>query len=146
MAAQAKSVGKYNTAILKLFEIILSLNVGQQEQLLKLTEDLFIKEKRANNRKSCHIPIYYATSDKVYSSHVKNINPTGVFIETEKRLPNGEEILMAFKLDGFKKPLKLSGEIVHATDGGIGVKFKNINSHVADKLKSVVDQMHEGAV
>ena len=146
MATQAKSVEKYNTAILQLFEIILSLNEGQQEQLLKLTEDLFIKEKRVNNRKSCHIPIYYATSDKVYSSHVKNINPTGVFIKSEKPLPNGEEILMAFKLDGFKKPLKVSGEVVHASDGGIGVKFKNINQDVADKLKSVVAQMHERAI
>lgn len=141
MATQVKRVGKYNTAILKLFEIILSLNVGQQEQLLKLTEDLFIKEKRANDRKSCHIPIYYATSDRVYSSHVKNISPTGLFIETEKPLPNGEEILMAFKLDGFNKPLKVSGEIAHATDAGIGVKFKNINRHMADKLQSIVSQM-----
>ena len=141
MGTQAKQVEKYNTAILKLFEIILSLNVGQQEQLLKLTEDLFIKEKRSNNRKSCNIPIYYATSDKVYSSHVKNINPTGVFIKSEKPLPNGEEILMAFKLDGSTKPLKISGEIVHASDGGIGVKFKNLNTHTADKLQSLVSRM-----
>jgi len=146
MATLAKQIGRYNTAILKLFEIILSLNVGQQEQLLKLTEDLFIKEKRANNRKSCHIPIYYATSDRVYSSHVENISPTGLFIKAEKPLPNGEEILMAFKMKGFNKPLKISGEIAHATDAGIGVKFKNLSPHLADKLQSVVAQMQNRAL
>ena len=90
MVAKVKEIGKYNTAILKLFEIILSLNESQQEQLLKLTENLFVKEKRVNNRKSCHIPIYYATSDRVYSSHIENISPTGLFIKAEKPLPSGQ--------------------------------------------------------
>lgn len=143
MAAQVKEIARYNTAILKLFEIILSLNVGQQEQLLKLTEDLFAKEKRANNRKSCYIPIYYATSDKVYLSHIKNISPTGLFIKTEKSLPNGEEILMAFTLEGLHEPLKVNGEIVHATDDGIGVKFKNLSEKVAHMLEGIIAQMRE---
>jgi Tfp pilus assembly protein PilZ len=141
MVAQVKAIRKYNTAILKLFEIILGLNEGQQQLLLKLTENLFIKEKRANNRKSCHIPIYYATSDRVYSSHIENISPTGLFIKSEKPLPTGEKILMTFNIKGFNKPLKVSGEIAHATDAGIGVKFKDLSPHVANKLESVVVQM-----
>lgn len=141
MAAQTKEIGRYNTAILKLFEIILNLNVGQQEQLLKLTENLFIKEKRANNRKSCCIPIYYATSDQVYSSQIKNISPTGLFIETEKSLPNGEVIFMVFKLKGIDEPLKIDGEIVHANDDGIGVKFKNLSQEFSYRLERIVTQM-----
>ena len=143
MVAKVKEIGKYNTAILKLFEIILSLNERQQEQLLKLTEDLFVKEKRSNNRKSCHIPIYHATSDRVYSSHIENISPTGLFIKAEKPLPAGEEILMAFNIKGLNKPLKVKGEIAHANDVGIGVKFKDLNPHVANKLENVVVQMRD---
>ncbi len=143
MVAQVKAIRKYNTAILKLFEIILGLNEGQQQLLLKLTENLFIKEKRANNRKSCHIPIYYATSDRVYSSHIENISPTGLFIKSEKLLPTGEKILMTFNIKGLNKPLKVSGEIAHATDAGIGVKFKDLSPHVANKLENVVVQMRD---
>ncbi len=143
MVAQVKAIRKYNTAILKLFEIILGLNEGQQQLLLKLTENLFIKEKRANNRKSCHIPIYYATSDRVYSSHIENISPTGLFIKSEKPLPTGEEILMAFNIKGLNKPLKVRGEIAHANDVGIGVKFKDLSPHVANKLENVVVQMRD---
>ncbi len=143
MVAKVKEIGKYNTAILKLFEIILSLNESQQEQLLKLTEDLFVKEKRVNNRKSCHIPIYYATSDRVYSSHIENISSTGLFIKAEKPLPAGEEILMAFNIKGLNKPLKVRGEIAHANDVGIGVKFKDLNPHVANKLENIVVQMRD---
>jgi Tfp pilus assembly protein PilZ len=143
MVTQVKAIRKYNTAILKLFEIILGLNEGQQKLLLKFTENLFIKEKRANNRKSCHIPIYYATSDRVYSSHIENISPTGLFIKSEKPLPTGEKILMTFNIKGFNKPLKVSGEIAHATDAGIGVKFKDLSPHVANKLENVVVQMRD---
>ena len=141
MIATVKEIGRYNTAILKLFEIILSLNERQQELLLKLTEDLFIKEKRANNRKACHIPIYYATSDRVYSSHIENISPTGLFIKSEKPLPAGEKILMTFNVKGFNKPFKISGEIAHANDEGIGVKFKDLDTSEVDRLKKIVVQM-----
>jgi Tfp pilus assembly protein PilZ len=143
MNASKVAVRKYNTAILKLFEIILNLNEGQQELLLKLTENLFIKEKRANNRQSCHIPIYYATSDRVYSSYIENISPTGLFIKAEKLLPTGEEILMTFRIEGCNKPLKVSGEIAHANQSGIGVKFKDLSPNLADKLETTVRQMKE---
>jgi Tfp pilus assembly protein PilZ len=58
-------------------------------------------------------------------------------------LPTGEEILMTFNIKGFNKPLKVSGEIAHANDAGIGVKFKDLNPHVADKLENVVIQMRD---
>ena len=138
MIAKVKEIGKYNTAILKLFKIILSLNERQQELLLKLAENLFINEKRANNRKSCHTPIYYATSDRVFSGHIENISPTGLFIKSEKPLPTGEEILMIFNIRGISKPIKVSGKIAHANDIGIGVKFKDLSPNVANKLENVV--------
>ncbi|MGD8992542.1 MAG: PilZ domain-containing protein [Desulfobacterales bacterium] len=141
MVATVKEVGRYNTAILSLFKIILSLNERQQELLLKLTEDLFIKEKRGNDRKVCHIPIYYATSDRVYSSHIENISPTGLFIKSEKPLPIGEKILMTFNAKGFSRPFKISGEIAHANDEGIGVKFEGLDTAEADRLKKIVVQM-----
>lgn len=141
MIATVKEIGRYNTAILSLFKLILSLNERQQELLLKLSEDLFVKEKRANNRKVCHIPIYYASSDRVYSSHIVNISPTGLFIKSEKPLPAGEKILMTFNVKGFNKPFKISGEIAHANDEGIGVKFKDLDTSEAERLKKIVVQM-----
>ena len=141
MVATVKEIGRYNTAIPSLFKIILSLNERQQELLLKLTEDLFIREKRANNRKACHIPIYYATSDRVYSSHIENISPTGLFIKSEKPLPAGEKILMTFNAKGFNKPFKINGEIAHANDEGIGVKFKGLDTNEVERLKKIVVQM-----
>ena len=141
MIAKVKKIGKYNTAILKLFKIILNLNGTQQELLLKLAENLFIKEMRAKNRQLCHTRIYYATSDRVFSSHIENISPTGLFIKSEKPLATGEEILMTFTIKGFSKPFKVRGEIAYANDAGIGVKFKDLSPIVANKLENVVVEM-----
>ena len=134
---------KYNTAILNLFDIILGLNESQQRKLLKLAEYLFIKEKRTNVRKSCHIPIYYATSDRVYTSHIQNISLSGLFIVNQKILPVGEKILMTFRLEGLNKPIKTKGKITHTNRMGMGVKFKGIKPQIAEKLKILVDRMKE---
>ncbi len=48
---------------------------------------------------------------------------------------------MTFNVNGVNKPFKISGEIVHANDEGIGVKFKGLNTHEADRLKKIVVQM-----
>ncbi len=141
MITSANATKKYNTAILNLFELILKLSENQQHALLKFAEYLFIKEKRANDRKSCHIPIYFATSDRVYSSHIKNLSNSGLFIETQTMLPVGDEIIMTFRMEGLNKPIKIKGEIAHTSRSGIGVKFKAINSQIAKKLKILVDQM-----
>ncbi|UCE56308.1 MAG: PilZ domain-containing protein [Desulfobacterales bacterium] len=143
MITSEKVAEKYNTAILNLFEIILSLDESQQRSLLKLAEYLFIKEKRTNVRKSCHIPIYYATSDRVYTTHIQNISPNGLFILTQKILPIGDEILMTFRMEGLNKPIKTKGEITHTNRWGMGVKFKGIKPQIAGKLEFLVDRMKE---
>jgi hypothetical protein len=138
MIAKVKEIGKYNTAILKLIKIIITLNERQLDLLLKIAEELFIKEKRANNRRECRAPIYYATSDRVYTGHIENISPTGLFIKAEKALPPGEEILMTFNIKGLDKPIKVRGEIAHANDEGLGVQFKNLNPNILKILEKFV--------
>ena len=118
MSISGNTVKRYNTAILRLFEIILSLDENQQKKLIGCAESLFLKEKRIHNRKLCQIPIYYATENQVFSSYIKNISQSGLLIETRKSLPFGEEILMTFRLEGLNKPIKIRGQIAHSGTSG----------------------------
>ena len=133
---------KYNTDILNLFEIILSLDEKKQRKLLSIAKALFLSEKRRDDRKSCQIPVYYATEERVYTGYIKNISRTGLFIETKKKLPVGEEILMTFRLQGLKKPVKIKGEIAHASKFGAGIKFNNTNSKLIKEIGILVDRMN----
>jgi Tfp pilus assembly protein PilZ len=146
MSTPAKNEKKYSTLIYKLFNIVLSLSEEQQMTLLKQAEELFLAEKRSFGRKDCKIPVYYATYDRVYSNYIKNISRNGLFIKTQRPLFVGEEILMTFRLKGFDKPIKIKGEVAHATRAGIGVEFKNASPFLMEVLGILIDQVDEGLI
>jgi Tfp pilus assembly protein PilZ len=141
MNTKKKTTKKYNVFISQLFQIVINLGEEQQEALLQHAEDLLVKEKRSGIRKSCSIPINFAAYDRVYSNYIKNISPHGLFIETQRPLLVGDEIIMTFRLEGFDKSLKVRGEIAHATRLGIGVEFKDINPDTEDILRTLIKRM-----
>jgi Tfp pilus assembly protein PilZ len=141
MNVQEKAIKKYNIVISKLFQVVINLDEQQQEALLSHAEELLVKEKRAGIRKSCRIPINYAAYDRVFSNHITNISPHGLFIETQRPLLIGDEIIMTFRLEGFDKPFKVRGEIAHASRLGVGVEFKDISPYVEEMLGTVIKQM-----
>ncbi len=141
MSAQEKTEKKYNLAISRLFQIIIELNEEQQKELLYHAEQLLVKEKRGDIRRSCDIPVNYAANDHVFSNKITNISANGLFIDTRRPLIRGNEVIMAFRLEGFDKSLKLRGEIARANQAGIGVAFKNISPHVEEMIRIAVNRM-----
>jgi len=141
MAAENKATKKYNVVISQLFQIVINLGEEQQEALLRHAKELLVKEKRSGIRMPCNIPISFAAYDRVYSSHIKNISSQGLFIDTQRPLLVGDEIVMTFRLDGIDKPLKVRGEIAHATRAGVGVEFKDISPYVEEMLHTVIKRM-----
>ena len=141
MNAEEKAAKKYNVVISKLFQVVINLGEEQQEALLRHAEELLVKEKRSGIRKPCRIPINYAAYDRVFSNHIKNISSNGLFIETQRPLLVGDEIVMTFRLDGFDKPFKIRGEIAHATRAGVGVEFKDISPYIEEMLRALIKRM-----
>lgn len=143
MNAPETALKKYNVVIPKLFQIILNLPEEKQSVLLQYAEDLLTKERRAFIRKSCSIPVSYATYDRVYTNIIKNISQKGVFIETQRPLFVGEELILSFSMAGFGKPLKVKGEIVQVNRSGIGVEFKNTSPYIEEMLARLINRMKE---
>ena len=141
MNAEENATKKYNVVISKLFQVVINLGEEQQEALLRHAEELLVKEKRSGIRKTCRIPINYAAYDRVFSNHIKNISANGLFIETQRPLLVGDEIVMTFRLDGFDKPFKVRGEIAHATRAGVGVEFKDISPYIEEMLSDLIKRM-----
>ena len=141
MKSPARAIKKYNVIIPKLFQIILNISEDKQLLLLQYAEDLLVKERRAFVRKTCSIPVSYATYDRVYSNTIKNISQKGVFIETQRPLFVGEELLLSFSMDGIDKPLKIKGEIVQVNRSGIGVEFKNMSPYIDEMLVTLISRM-----
>jgi len=143
MKITENSLKKYNVVIPKLFQIILNLPEEKQHILLQYAEELLIKERRAFIRKTCSIPVSYASYDRVYSNTIKNISQKGVFIETQRPLFVGEELTLSFSITGFGTPLKIKGEIVQVSRSGIGVEFKNMSPYIKEMLGTLLERMKE---
>jgi len=141
MNAQEKTEKKYNVAISRLFQIIIELNEEQQNQLLYHAEQLLVTEKRRDIRRSCTIPVNYAANDRVFSNQITNISANGLFIETRRSLIKGDDVIMAFNLEGFDKSLKLRGEIARANPAGMGVAFRNMSPHIEEMIRVIVNRM-----
>ena len=141
MTPSADALKKYNVVIPKLFQIILNISEEKQRLLLEYAEELLVKERRAFIRKTCSIPVSYATYDRVYTNTIKNISQKGVFIETQRPLFVGEELLLSFSMAGVDKPLKVKGEIVQVNRSGIGVEFKNMTPYVEEMLATMIGRM-----
>ncbi len=141
MSVQGKAFKKYNIIISRLFQTIINLGEDQQLKLLKYAEELLIKEKRADIRKACSIPINFSADNRVFSNHIENITRNGLFIATEKPLNVGDEIIMTFNLQGFDKPFKIRGRIARAVPAGVGVQFQNISPYVEEMLAILVKRM-----
>ncbi len=137
---------KYNVVIPKLFQMVLNLSEEKQTALLQYAEDLLSVERRAYIRKSCSIPVNFATYDRVYTDTIKNISQKGVFIETQRPLFVGEEIIMSFSMVGFDKPLRIKGEIVQVNRNGIGVEFKEVSPYIEEMIATLIDRMEEDQV
>jgi Tfp pilus assembly protein PilZ len=141
MDAQRKEQKKYHPMVSKLLKVVVNLKEEQQLAVLRYAEEFLVKEKRTNIRKSCDIPLNYATNNRVFTNTIKNISRSGLFIETQRPLIVGDEIVMSFKLEGFDRPLKIKGEIAHATREGVGVEFKGLSPYVKEMIGVIVKRM-----
>lgn len=134
--AKNNNFEKYNVTISKLFKLILNLNEAHQEALLKKGQALLSKEKRAP-RKTCRIPVRYSTFDRMYSDPIKNISQSGVFIETQRPIFVGEEVIIELKIEDVNEPFKIKGDVVHASQSGVGIQFKNLNSNLSKIMAAI---------
>ena len=141
MAKLNKQIKKYNIIISKLIEIILKLKQEQQLKLLKYAEELLIEDKRSSVRKACEIPINFASQNQIFTDQIKDISKSGLFIETTKPLFVGERVIMSFNMNGYDRPFKIRGEIVHANRLGVGVEYRDISPYIADMIGALVDRI-----
>lgn len=140
MQKEAK-LKKYNIAIARLWDIILSLNEEQQQTLLRQVDALLERDKREYVRKSCDLQVIFATADRTHKGRIKNISQLGVFIQAKAPVIIGEEVLMVFSLNRETEAVKLRGAVVHATRWGIGVEFTAKEPHFDRQLKDLLRQI-----
>ena len=123
-----------------IFKLVIDMTGEQQALLLECLEKRAStnnrNERRGHLRKPCLIPVDYKVKGRAFDGYILDISAFGVFIETSDYFFGGQEIIMAFSVPNYQKPLKLAGEIVWSSQQGIGVKFTHLTRHQLDAIKS----------
>ena len=83
---------------------------------------------RIDQRAHCRMPwlsmVDYTLQGCAFRDFILDIGAGGVFIQSCRSLPVGQEIQLVFSLFDHHAPNKLTGEIVWTCSEGIGVRFK----------------------
>jgi Tfp pilus assembly protein PilZ len=91
-----------------------------RDERLKIVDD-----QRKHTRKRYSQDLLFAAQNKILKGLVKNISPSGVFIETHHHLEAGHVITLVLPLKNHKTA-KIKGEIIWSDPNGFGVKFVSI--------------------
>ena len=128
---------RYDLSIRKLIDLIIKMTPDERGLLLNEAEQ--IKTKLRATRRNCCVAILLYYAENVYPATITNLSFTGAFVECFIAVKIGESVAVGFKdLDGSVN-LKLNARIVHATEWGIGIKYKSVNSKAARFLQARLD-------
>ncbi len=116
-----------NSIILRLMELILSMNKEQRLDLLgKLeempAEDLSIGD-RNDARKDFAKNISFSVRDREYRAICKDISNGGIFIQTDEVFTVGQTVVLNIPFSDGNREIKVPAEIVRVSDNGIGLRF-----------------------
>jgi uncharacterized protein (TIGR02266 family) len=140
MAASEQDMAK-GSVTARLIDLISKLPADAQEVLLAKLEEKLGIYSRKHTRKEFTAEVDFSTEDQAYKELIKDISPGGLFIETRAPLAVGQEITLLLSFPDQERPMKILGEVVRATEEGIGVKFKHPSPVVEEVLANFVDQI-----
>ena len=80
---------------------------------------------RKHPRKPYLKPIHYAGRYQFYEGLVKDISRGGLFIISQDKFPDGQELRLVIPIPTKNKSLKLIGKVVRINQEGFAVKFKS---------------------
>jgi Tfp pilus assembly protein PilZ len=85
-------------------------------------------EQRKDIRTAIFAPVEVGTGKLTCHEFIQDISFSGAFIETQRRLPVGERLMLSFTFPSYPEQIHLSGRVVRNGLKGIGVQFLDASS------------------
>lgn len=125
----------------RLIELIVMMSQEEKQSLVEELEERLHIKKRKYVRKPYFSAVCYSAQDGAHVDFIQNISAGGVFIGTRLHPPVGEKVTLAFPLPMSQEHIMLDGEIVWATQQGMGVKFQMNRPEEEERMSNLVDMI-----
>ena len=115
---------------------------------LETSEGLDAADRRRFERAEVIVSIEYSTIDDLFSEFTRDINASGVFIETDDPQAIGTTVDLQFHLPGSTDPIKALGLVVRLGDGGLrgmAVEFESLAADARERINDLIRSMRSSS-
>ena len=81
------------------------------------------KDTRLVFRKNQNVAVRCLTNSCDFDGRIENVSSSGIFVSTDRQLPEGEEIAVSFTFPDSGNSVKATGRVARVTDSGIGIEI-----------------------
>ena len=90
--------------------------------------------------------VEFQFDNEEYNCSIQDISKSGILLSTETNIPSGTILNLSFVIPGYKKPIKVEGEVVRKIEAnahrerkaGLGVRFKDFKGDSQKRLEKYI--------
>jgi len=79
---------------------------------------------RKHERSHLVISVDYDALNEAIRDYIRDISPSGVFMESKETFSIGEEIVLSINFSDSGNPFRIPAKVIRTTSEGVGLKFK----------------------
>ncbi|MCX6128723.1 MAG: PilZ domain-containing protein [Proteobacteria bacterium] len=123
-----------------------------REFFIEQIRNLLEEKTRGTERVVHEGSVSFDYRGKNFQCSIQDVSKSGIFLTTEIDIEEGTKLSLSFCLPGYKKPIKVEGEVVRhiaadprkSTPAGIGIRFDDFNGDSQKRLdKYIAKTQHD---
>ena len=117
-----------------------------REYFIEQIRNLLAEKIRGTERVEHEGSVAFDYQGKTYECAIQDISKSGLLVTTDLLVEPGTKVSLSFSLPGYKKPIKVEGEVVRhiaadsrrETKAGIGIRFDEFNGDSLKRLEKYI--------
>ena len=93
-------------------------------------------EQRKEIRTALFAPVEVSTGKLTCREIIQDISLDGAFIETSRRMPVGESLLLSFTFPSYQETISLACRVVRNDAKGIGIQFSEPSAEAVMQIRA----------
>ena len=94
-------------------------------------------EKRIHPRKHLRTQVVFEDEfgDGLFYVYSEDVSLGGLFLASDIPVRTGTLLFLSFEMPGYKRPLRITGEVVRKENSGFGIRFVGLADIAKERIK-----------
>ncbi len=120
-----------------------------RQYFIEKLKQLLEHKTRTNDRVTPNTEVTFTVGDKTDKCPIGDLSNSGILLATDVELEDGMMVTLEFEIDGFKKPIRVEGEVVRTIrysqkfpdrKGGVGIRFTTFTGDSQKRLEKYIEK------